>query len=664
MIVGRRRQSKGRRGRDAAGPLLSATAFSWLGLALALPMAPHLSRVPWWLGVVFVGALAWRWRVARLGRSPPPRWLLILLSLVLATTVIFQYQTFFGRDAGVALLSAMAAMKFLESRTVRDARVLLFLGYLLTMANLLFSQDLAMAGYVLLALTGVVAAHVGVLDTPTAVPPAVALRLAGRMLLQSIPLMLILFVLFPRLPGPLWRLPMDVSAARTGLSDSMSPGAISRLSLSSEVAFRVRFAGKPPTSSQLYWRGLVLDEFDGRTWKAAKEPLRGVLPPLEGGQPIAYSIILEPHGKRWLFALDLPAWLPPGIGVTESFQLRRRKPVDKLMGYEMRSRLDYRTGPLDRRVRRNSLALPPTGNDRTRALASTWRRRFVNPADRAGAALALFREQPFFYTLTPPLLGDESMDEFLFETRRGFCEHYAGSFVFLMRAAGVPARVVTGYQGGERNALGEYFTVRQSDAHAWAEIWLEGRGWVRIDPTAAVAPERVEQGLFAAVADPQTLPLLVRRDNPWLRQLVFGWDYLDNAWNEWVLAYGPDRQRALMASLGLRDADWRAMAVILMTVLGVTGAIALAYQAWYRRRLSDPATRIYRRFCAKLARRGLVRSGHEGPLAYAERVAAQRPDIGAQVKLIAGLYAGLRYGRLAGVEPLRRLRRLVNALRV
>lgn len=640
-------------------------ALHWLAAALALAMVPHLEHLPWWLGAQFALALAWRWQAARVPAfALPGRWVLLLITLVTVGMVLYTYHTLFGRAAGVALLAAMVALKFLELRTLRDGMMLIFLGYFLVMANLLYTQSLPMAAYLLVILVVMLAAQVAVQRQHAAITPAALLQISVRMLLQSVPVMLILFVLFPRIPGPLWGLPKDAYSGLTGMSDEMQPGSISQLSQSDAVAFRVRFATAAPSVGQLYWRGPVLWRYDGRTWTRPEEVPRATFSYAATGAAVDYAVILEPHGKRWLFALDLPASVPAEAAVTDSLQLLRSKPVNEVLRYEMRSYPEYRTGMLSPAERFRALQLPNGGNPRARALAQEWQSRDPRPEVVVRAALKLFREQPFHYTLQPPLLGEEGIDEFLFATRRGFCEHYAGGFVFLMRAAAIPARVVTGYQGGETNALGGYLIVRQSDAHAWAEVWLEERGWVRVDPTAAVAPERVERGLYAAVADPTLLPFLVRRDNPWLRQFALGWDSLNNTWNEWVLAYGTDRQREFLSNLGFGPVDWRGMTMAMVVILGCMGLVMVGLYTLRRRPPVDPVARAYQRFCAKLARRGLARETHEGPLDFAARVADRYPELAARVRLITRLYTGLRYGRLERRDSLRELGRLVRKFKV
>ena len=640
---------------------LSGPTFTWLAAALTLAILPHLPHLPGWFWPMFPGAVGWSGLVARGRLALPPRWLLALITLVTVAAVLVHYYTLFGRDAGTTLLAAMVSLKFLELRTPRDGMVLIFLGYFLVMAILLDDQSLLLAAYLLAILVVLLAAQVA-LQHPAALPPLLLLRLASRQLLEAIPTMLILFILFPRVPGPLWGLPQDAYSGLTGLSEEMTPGSISQLSLSARVAFRVRFDGPIPPPEQLYWRGPVLWRYDGRTWRRTEElSSKQFSYQVEGGA-VDYTIILEPHGKRWLPALDLPARLPAATGITPSLQLMRNQAVNELLRYELRSYPRYNTGPLQLQ---GQTSLPARVNPRTHALAEQWRARYPNPADIVRAALTLFREEPFHYTLKPPLLPDEnSIDEFLFGNRQGFCEHYAGSFVFLMRAAGIPARVVLGYQGGERNELGGYLIVRQADAHAWAEVWLEGRGWVRIDPTAAVAPERVERGLYAALEDPNALPLLARRGNPWLHNLMLSWDYLNNAWNEWVLAYGPERQRQFLSGLGFGPVDWQGMTIAMVVALTGVGLIFVGFHTLSRRTAVDPVVLAYQRFCAKLARAGLVRAAHEGPLAFTERVAVHRPDLATRVRLIGRLYASLRYGRWQRQEAVRQLQRLVRELPV
>ena len=642
--------------------LLTTAAMGWLLTALALAVAPQTGELPMWLTVLFAVLTGWRGLLAFRDRPLPPRGLLLLVAVLAGAGVVIDYRTLFGRDAGVALLTAMTACKLLETRVLRDGVVLVFLGYLLVMSNLLYSQEIPRVAYLLAVIVVLLTAQVLIHRQHAGLIALAPLRLTGRMILLAVPVMLILFVLFPRIPGPLWGLPKDAYQGRTGLSDQMAPGTISELSLSDKVAFRVRFAGTLPPPNQRYWRGPVLWHFDGRRWTRPEELLTQTPTPFSAeGAAVDYTVTLEPSNKSWLFALDLPARLPPSARMTPSFQLLRDQPVNEVYRYEMRSYPSYRTGELTATERSRGLQLPLRGNPRARTLVADWRQRDPRPEALVMSALTLFREQSFYYTLTPPLLSGEIVDDFLFRTRQGFCEHYASTFVFLMRAAGVPARVVTGYQGGEINALGGYMIVRQSDAHAWAEVWLEGRGWVRVDPTGAVAPNRVQQGLYAALSDTGLLPFLARRggNSEWLRQMALSWDTLNSAWNEWVLAYGPDRQQEFLSGLGFGPVDWGEMTVAMMIALSGFGVLYAGWR-WRSRLARDPVARAWQRFCARLARRGLARGMAEGPLDFAERVVKQRPELAQSVGEIARLYAALRYGPVAPPMAVRRLQRLVQ----
>jgi transglutaminase-like putative cysteine protease len=459
--------------------------------------------------------------------------------------------------------------------------------------------------------------------------------------------MVVLFVLFPRIQGPLWGLPQSTFSGSSGLSDTMSPGSLSELSLSDAVAFRIQFEQLPDKPSRLYWRGPILWDFDGRTWSTASSG-RSLPPPDMQAltQPMKYTVTLEPHHQRWMFGMDLPVTVPADATLNHDYQLLSKQPITSRVRYDLASvaayRLDSALSPADRQ---RALRIPIESNPRAVTLARSWVANNQDPHAIVAQALVFFRTQPFFYTLVPPLLGAQPVDEFLYETRRGFCEHYASSFVFLMRAAGLPARVVTGYLGGEINSLGDYMIVRQSDAHAWAEVWLPDEGWLRIDPTGAVSPARIEAGIAAALPAGEPLPMLVRLDLEWLRDSRFAWDALANSWNQWVLGYTPDRQSRLLQSMGFGRTSWQDLVIVLMTcctlVLSVVAAIAL------RNRPKEkfyPSKRHWERFCRLMGRRGLPRLTHEGPMSYGLRLQARFPEQASDLQKITGLYASLRYG--------------------
>jgi transglutaminase-like putative cysteine protease len=487
-----------------------------------------------------------------------------------------------------------------------------------------------------------------------------------RLTLLALPATIALFVLFPRLGGPLWGFAVDSDVALTGLSDTLSPGSVSRLVESPETAFRVRFDGEPPPPRQRYWRGPVLWETDGRTWR----PGTPADPPPRveaAGPPFDYEVTIEPHRRRWLFALDLPVSRPPGAALTVDHQLLAAKDVEARFTYRVRSVADYRTLGLGPDEEFAALQVPERVGPRVRALAERWRSESRDAAAIVERGRALFRDEPFVYTLRPPPLGDDPIDAFLFETRRGFCEHYATSFVLLMRLAGVPARIVMGYQGGELNTVGDYLTVRQSDAHAWAEVWLADRGWTRVDPTAEVAPARIESAIDQG-ASLTAGRVTFRAELPWaaavLRQARWLIDAANLNWHRWVVGYDRERQDFLMKYLGLGGLTPTQLGVLAVAIAGGLLAVVGLWVVLQRPARRDPVVAAYDRLCRKLARAGVARAPHEGPRDFIDRAAKVLPDVAAQLRSVGRLYEHLRYGRRAPREAIRQLQRTVRALHV
>ena len=636
--------------------------------SLALVVAPHAVRIPLWIALIATGVMILRAALAWRGRGLPPPRLLVVLGIGSIVGIWLSFGMLFNRDAAVALLVLMLCLKMMELRSLRDAVVLILLGYFLVITNFLYSQTLPMALY-LLGCVWLITACLVAFQYRTATPdPRPMLRMSGLMLAQAIPLMLVFFLLFPRVQGPLWGLPQASASALSGLSDSMSPGSLSSLSLSDAVAFRVEFDSPPPKANKLYWRGPVLWDFDGRTWRGGDAAPRIGRDIETVGTPIRYTITLEPHNMRWMFAIDLPAQRLEGALQTQDFQLLSIRPVRARQRYAMSSHLDYRYGANEpRRNLARALQLPEGFNPRARKLAADLYARSSTADEVVQSVLALFRGQPFYYTLVPPELGRDGIDEFLFETRRGFCEHYAASFVFLMRAAGVPARIVTGYQGGVLNPIGNYLIVRQSEAHAWAEVWMGDEGWVRVDPTAAVSPMRIEAGIAGAVPAGDPLPLMVRTDSEWLKRLRFSWDAAANGWNQWVLGYTPERQMQMLQRAGFARPNWQNLAVALMAVTSfVTAILCMLLLARLRRRVPDPVLSPWLALQAKLTRIGLGPRPGEGPMHWSERAATALPaEVADRLRSLADLYVRLRYGRdRAKGREVAELRRGVRALRV
>ncbi|HEU0283237.1 MAG TPA: DUF3488 and transglutaminase-like domain-containing protein, partial [Gallionella sp.] len=615
------------------------------GLLLSILMvtAPHADHLPLWISTLCTALLVWRAYLTYSGNPLPKRWLLLAITFAGVAGILIGFHTLFGREAGVALLILLTTLKFMELRSPRDAMVLVYLACFIIITNFFYSQSIPTALYMLATLLVIVTTWVHLHAPTIALKPRS--RIAATLLLQAIPLTLVLFLLFPRVQGPLWGLPQDAFAS-SGLDDKMAPGSLSRLILSDEVAFRVSYAGKPPRREQMYWRGPVLWYFDGYLWTPGRTASSIAPQFTETEQAIDYSVTLEPHNKTWLFALDVPDKISVPADLTYDFRVVQKEPVKARLRYEARSHLGYHANlrEAERQIQR-ALQLPPSLNPRARQLAGDWRADGANDAAVVRAALSYFNQQNFQYTLEPPPLGMHSVDDFLFTTRQGFCEHYASAFVFLMRAAHIPARVVTGYQGGEFNALGNYYIVRQSDAHAWAEVWLSGQGWVRIDPTAAIAPARVERGLSAAVTNNAALPFMARNPPQWLHNLRLNWDTLANQWNQWVLGYNSERQFAFLTRLGMESVTWQKMALNMAAGVGLLVALfALFMLRHLFAHRPDKVQAAWLKLCRRLAKAGLPRASHEGAQDYAKRVAAARPDLADDLRDLAARYSVLRYG--------------------
>jgi transglutaminase-like putative cysteine protease len=625
---------------------ISLDNLRWLMASMALVLAPMFWNIAFWVPLFALLLGLWRHHIAMYHRPLPRLRILLPMALTGAAAIIASHGGSFGRDASVALLTLMLAMKLLESTSRRDAMLLVFLSWFLIITTFLFSQSLLLGCYMGLPVVALTVALIGISHPNGTLPPRFRIKLAARMLAQAIPVMLALFVLFPRLSGPLWRTPSDAASGMTGLSEEMSPGSIIQLSISDDIAFRAEFKGKIPRPDQRYWRGPVFWHFDGKTWRPGM--LSGRLPQetLESEDgPIDYTVTLEPHNRNWLFALDMATSTPPDSKLTHDYQLVALQPVHTRLRYSMRSNLDYRLQPQpDGTILKQASQLPAGSNPASRQLGQEWALSGATPDEIVQKALTMFREQPFVYTLLPPPLGRDGVDEFLFSTRRGFCEHYSSSFVFLMRAAGIPARVVTGYQGGEFNPLGNYMIVRQSDAHAWAEVWLPQRGWVRIDPTAAVSPRRIELGMAASMPTGEPIPLLGRGEHVWLHKIYLSLDAINNGWNQWVLGYNQQRQMQLLSLLTGGEISLREIAIWLMMTIILT-MVAISWIILRDSRRVDELQAAYIKFVRKLAHAGIVRQPNEGPLDFAERAAALLPDKAGIIHRISKLYADLRYGK-------------------
>ena len=647
-------------------------AHRLLLIGLAMLALPHLLRLPAWLALAIPALLLWRLAHDAGRVRLPSRFVLIGLVVAAVAGLYVHYRTLIGRDAGSALLLFLIAAKLLEMHRRRDVYVVLFLADFLIVVGFLFEQSLPYTLWMGATLLVLLAAQIHFARHPAGGddgPLLPDLRLATRLLLQSLPLAVVLFLFFPRPGGPLWGMPEDALGARTGLSATLSPGRISHLSDDDAVAFRVRFRGPPPPPGRLYWRGLVHVHFDGRSWYAPRHPVPALQPTeldLERlSDPVSYTVTLEPHDRRWLFFLDAPLSVPLDTVVTVDRQVAAPRPVIELMRYTAISVLRYR---LDAKQRPGPvyLAVPDGAAPRTRALAGRLRATQADDLALVKAALDHLRTGPFFYSRQPPPLVADPIDGFLFDTRIGFCEHYAAAFAVLLRLAGIPARVVSGYQGGEPNPLDDYLIVRQSDAHAWVEAWLAGQGWVRIDPTAVIPaerilemPERLRPRRAEAGDRVQTAPGWLQRG---LRRIGFVWDMLDERWNQWILGFDRHRQIDLLQRLGIDPFDWRATAGLLGALALLALAGLLLYLHWRDYEPIDPAVRIWRRLCRRLARHGLVQMPGETPRAFGRRCVSRMQGSARDLERIVTLYLRLRYARDGSRQDLEEMQRRVRSL--
>lgn len=634
--------------------LIPRNGLVWLLVAQALVILPHLGHMPFWIIGLWAGCAVWRVQIFRMRAQYPRGWAKALMMVGAAAGVYFSRGSLIGLDAGVVLLIAAFILKLVEMRSRRDALVLIFLGFFAVVTSYLFNDSLVAGLYSLAPITVLLAAMIGLQQSSTTTHPWPTMRLAGSLLLQAIPLMLVLFVLFPRM-GPLWSLPQPKDRGVTGLSDSMSPGDIAELSRSSELAFRASFEGPIPERDQLYWRAVTFERFDGRRWSqsfASQMPQAPVWTPQ--GQSIAYSIVMQPSGRPWLYALDVAEVQPGDVRLMADFHLERTRPVSKPLLYQATSWTKALREPsAGAATLERAMQLPASGNLRSRAWATELRREHQTPDATVQALLRHFNQQPYGYTLRPPPVGADIVDDFLFETLNGFCIHYAGAMTFVLRAAGIPARVVAGYQGGEINPGGNYLSVRQLDAHAWVEYWQAGKGWVSVDPTYQVAPERIDLGLEDALANEQDLlndalmDLRRYRDIGWLNDLRLGWDNLNYGWQRWVLNYQGERQLEVLQGL-FGKVDFRQLGVLMV----ITGALLIAVLAvlllkpWRRER--DTQLRLFLYLERMLARHGINREAGEGPRDFVERAARALPEVADSISRFGRSYEAARY---AGQSP-------------
>ncbi len=628
-------------------------------LALAAGILPFQFTLPPWVAAGALVFVAWR-ALALFGHARLPGTAVrVVLLLIGMAGIVATFRSFGGATAGGAFLVITTALKALESRSRRDFRVVALAAWFLLAAAFLLDQSLPLALY---AIAVVWLATLALLAGGPDARRGTLGRRGLRLIAAALPLALVLFLLFPRLPGPLFRFGAPQLASVSGLSDSMSPGSIGALTTSNAVAFRVHFEGAVPPPGERYFRGPVFTLYDGRRWLPGRR--RYGRPRFEGhGKPVHYRVLERANGTHFLFAPALPVQISTQARYTPRYELLAPHRIWNETTYTGISYLSYTAQPnLPPGERAADLALPAGIDPKARALAARWRREHARPGQVIRAALDWFRQKPFYYTLAPGrLTGPDRVDQFLFKTRRGFCEHYASAFAVLMRAAGIPARIVTGYAGGDVNPYDGWLVLRQSNAHAWDEVWIAGRGWIRVDPTSVIPPGRVEPSATRSVAtSPSANPALAPQG--WLWQIRFAWDAVNTAWTEYVVGFGPGLQRQLLNRLGLGNAG-PLVSALLMAALAIAVGILTFSLGLTRLKLrhEEPAKRLYRRWCRRLARRGLVRGPGEGPRDFAVRVARESPRYAESAAEITALYVAARYG--GDVAALPALRRRVRSWR-
>ena len=624
----------------------------WVIAALSVAMAPQIVRMPLPLVAITLFPIIWRIGAELSGWKPLPALLRHGATVAALLTLYFSYGNIAGRRAAVSLLTVMLALKLIESYRTRDARLIVSFCLFLCATQFLFDQNILMPVYgavtVIVALVALTQLHRNEsFDAVGGAPPITAsitaeLGFSFRLLALAIPVGLAFFLFFPRWASPLWGIPETTLDSKTGLSDSMSPGSIQSLFMDDSPAFRAKFDGAVPRASELYWRGPVFWNFNGQAWRGGfySKNLLADSRPNEQDAPWSYTIQLEPNERNWLFALDYPATTPRDARVTMDFQILRREAVTQLLQYSVVSNPQFIDSPeLPDTLKAGALDLPDNSNPRTRELVQGWQKNGLLGRDLVQRALDHFNQQDFYYSLNSPLLGEHSVDDFLFETRMGYCEHYASSFTVMMRMAGIPARVVTGYQGGWFNSIGDYLLVRQSDAHAWSEVWFPGSGWTRVDPTAAVSPARVSQGSLGALSSPRYL-----LDYNWLRSMKNGVDVVQQRWNDWVIQFGASQQSRLFSPLGLDRATPVVLVAIMFLAIGLFSLILLPIILRVKGPgRKDPLQTVWQKFLKRLKSAGFESRPSNGALELAHAASLQLPGDSPAIHHIAELYNHYRY---------------------
>ncbi|NOR20454.1 MAG: DUF3488 domain-containing protein [Xanthomonadales bacterium] len=629
----------------------------WVIAALCISMFPQLTSMPVHLVPITLLPIVWRLLAELRNWKPLPMILRVAATIIAVAALVLTYGGLMGRRAAVSMLVLMLSLKLLETFRTRDARIVASLSLFLCGTQFLFSQGVPMIIYIiaclLSSLTALMYLHRREAFENLGKAPEAGRNLFSelgfgvRLLALAFPIGIALFLFFPRWGAPMWGIPEEALDARSGLSDSMSPGSIQGLFMDDSPAFRVKFEGSIPSNSERYWRGPIFWDFDGSSWKTSylSRNILATDKPDPEKAPFRYEVQMEPTEQRWIFALDYPALVPRGTRLTADYQLLARRPITKLREYVMASDPNYFDSPvLKKTLRHAALELPEGYNPRTAELMSQWRQEASSDTEIVRRTLTYFNQQQFRYTLNQALLSRHTVDEFLFDTREGFCEHYASAFTVMMRMAGIPSRVVTGYQGGWFNSIGSYLLVRQSDAHAWSEVWIKGSGWTRIDPTAAVAPSRVQQGAIESLAQRRHV-----FDYQWLRNARNSFDLFQRSWNNWVVAFNSDRQSRLFSIFGWEFLDAAKLVIAMIGAILVISAgiflLAPLLLRVYSTKKQDPLLLTWQKFTRKLSRAGIEARPSMGPMELAAVATGQLNDSDDAINRITEIYVLCRYSK-------------------
>ena len=630
--------------------------------SIGLIVAPHIANIPIALFGFFCLMLGWRFAAVWQPQYLPRSRVLLFLTLFALTLLLSQHKHLLGRDAGTNLFILALGLKLLEIKTERDIYLVTYLAFIVAASLFLYQQSLFMAAYILAVCCVLFATLVAI--NSIEIKTRVALKTATLIILQAIPIAVVIFILFPRVEAPRWMIFEEKNKAKIGLSDSMEPGSISDLGTSEELVFRVKFTGSMPPPKQRYWRGPVLAHTDGKRWSQfSTQIVKGLTltKPIYTGTAYQYTLLMEAQEKNWVFGLDMPEQFSAPLVLTGYYQLVTQENSNKRAEYKITSYPQYNTGNLTQVEYQDATQLPREPSDKIKQFVTQLHGFDSKPEEFIAQLLNHFRKEDFHYTLTPPLMEENPIESFLFTTKRGFCSHYASAFVYLMRVAHIPARVVTGYQGGEFNGVGNFLEVRQANAHAWAEVWIENQGWARVDPTAAVAPERIEQqlnlDLLELGGEIRFDPNMINQQQNWLKQMNQLWNSADYQWQRWVVHYASDNQANFLSTFGIHD--FKAMMKWLMILVALITILLSAFLLRKKQKAIAPILRLYNRFCAKLKPAGLIRTNREGAHDFAQRAKIALPEQADAIEQITADFIQLQYGRVSTREDFVRFAKAV-----